>query len=86
MILTDLPISFTRVPIATILSYFRAKTGYGIGSLWLVKPEAIRAPSSGLCPLSSRPELLIQKHESGVLTLQVSVIMTGDYLVVETAS
>lgn len=84
MILTDLPISFTRVPIATILSYFRAKTGYGIGSLWLVKPEAIRAPSSGLCPLSSRPELLIQKHESGVLTLRVSVIMTGDHLVVET--
>lgn len=84
MILTDLPISFTRVSITTILSCFCAKTGYGIGSLWLVKPEAIRAPSNGLFLFSSRAKLLIQKHESGVLTLQVSVIMTGDHLVVET--
>lgn len=67
------------------LSCFGGKIDYGSGSLWCVKLEAIRAPSNAFFPFSSGLKLVIQKHESGILTLQVSVIMAGDRLVVESS-
>lgn len=85
MVLTDLPICFSSVPITTTLSCFGAKIDYASGSLWCVKLEAIRAPSNAFFPFSSGLKLVIQKHESGILTQQVSVIMSGDRSVVESS-
>lgn len=85
MVLTDLPICFSSVPITTSLSCFGAKIDYGSGSLWCVKLEAIRAPSNAFFPFSSGLKLVIQKHESGILTLQVSVTMSGDRSAVESS-
>lgn len=68
MVHIDLPISFTSVPTATVLSFSEQRLIMGV-VLCGLKLEGVRAPSDALFHFSLGLKLVIQKHKSGILTL-----------------